>query len=262
MIQAGAGDRLAPPPLLRPGVTKVALIGTAPTVDFAPWHDESWAIWSHASSAEKWPRVDVAFEMHPECVWRESAHKQGYLKWLQRCRYPLVMLEQYPDIPSSVRFPQERLFAECHAMIGRERYGSHGDYMIHLALTMGAKEIGFFGMHYVDPVKDGDRMDQLIAIQFWIGVAAGRGVRLHIPKGNPIVSIPKENYGYESHSTQEKYQARLKREQAVARKPSPWEPVRPDRLVPSDGTGLRSLPPTLGLGHKPAPERWEQAVGA
>lgn len=261
MIAAGAGGKLAPPPLLRPGITKVALIGTASTVDFAPWHDASWAIWSHASSAEKWPRVDVAFEMHPECVWRECSHKSPYLKWLQRCRYPLVMLEQFPDIPASLRYPRERLFAECHAMFGREAYGSHGDYMIHLALSMGATEIGFFGMHYWDPVKDGDRMDQLISIQRWIGYAAGRGARLHIPQGNPIVSIPKELYGIESHATAEKYKARLKKEEAVARKPTPWEPIRTEQLTPSDGTGLRALPPTLGLGHKPAPEAWEK-VGA
>ena len=87
MIAAGAGGRLAPPPPTLPPVgvgrlRKIALIGTASTVDCAPWHDPTWEIWSHASSAAKWPRVDRSFEMHPECVWRESKHKKAYLKWL------------------------------------------------------------------------------------------------------------------------------------------------------------------------------------
>lgn len=263
MIAAGAGDTLRPPPPAVPTaglgrLRKIALIGTAPTVDFAPFYDPSWEIWSHASCAEKWPRVDRAFEMHPECVWRESPHKKHYLKWLQKCRYPLYMLEQFPDIDSSVRYPRERIFGECRSMIGRLHFGSHGDFMIALALAEGVTHLGLFGMHYIDPVKDGDRFDQLVAFKFWLGVAAGKGVHLVIPDGNPIFETPKEVYGLESHATSEKYRERLTREAAVARKPSPRDPVRVDRLAPSDGTGLRALPPTLKLGHKPAPEHWEQ----
>jgi hypothetical protein len=92
-------------------------------------------------------------------------------------------------------------------------------------------------------------------------VAAGKGVHLVIPDGNPVFETPKEVYGLESHATLEKYKARLKREQAVARKPTPWEPVRADTLTPSDGTGLRTMPPTLNLGHVPAPENWAQFDG-
>jgi hypothetical protein len=269
VIAAGAGGRLAPPPPALPAVgvgrlRKIALVGTAQTVDYAPWYDPTWEIWSHASSASKWPRVDRSFEMHPECVWRETTHKKQYLKWMQGCQHPLYMLEQFPDIKTSVRYPRERIFGECRAMVGRLHFGSHADFMIALALAEGVTHLGLFGVHYVDPVKDGDRLDQLVAVKFWLGVAAGKGVHLVIPEGNPIFSIPKEVYGLESHSTVEKYRERLKREQAVARKPSRREPVHVEALEPSDGTGLRTLPPTVNLGHKPAPEHWEQfeMVGA
>lgn len=261
IIAAGAGGHLAPPPPTFHGVRKIALIGTAPTVDFAPWYDPTWEIWSHASCAAKWPRVDRAFEIHPEAVWREQTHKKPYLKWLQRCAYPLYMLEKFPDIPASVRYPRERIFGECRSMIGRVHFGSTGDFMVALALAEGVTHLGLFGMHYVDPVKDGDRFEQLVAFKFWLGVAAGKGVHLVIPDGNPIFETPREVYGLESHATSEKYRTRLQREQAVARKPSPRDPMRVDRLMPSDGTGLRSLPPTANLGHKPAPEMWD-AIGA
>lgn len=270
MIAAGAGGRLAPPPPVVPTaglgrLRKIALIGTASTVDFAPWYDPTWEIWSHASSAEKWPRVDRAFEMHPECVWRETKHKKHYLKWLQAARVPVYMLEQFPDIAASVRYPRERLFAECRTMTGGTlHYGSHADFMIHLALSEGVTHLGLFGCHYVDPIKDGDRYEQLVAVKFWLGVAAGRGVQMVIPDGNPIFSTPKEVYGLESHATSAKYAERLKREQAIAKKPTARDPLRIAALTPSDGTQLRTLPPTIGLGHRPAPERWAEyeAVGA
>jgi hypothetical protein len=253
---------LAPPPPVLPPVgvgrlRKIALVGTAPTVDFTPWYDPTWEIWSHASSADRWPRVDRSFEMHPEAVWRESKHKSPYLKWLQHAAHPVYMLEQYPDIRASVRYPRERIFAECRSMIGRLHFGSHGDFMIALALAEGVTHLGLFGMHYIDPVKDGDRFEQLVAIKFWLGVAAGKGVHLVIPDGNPIFNTPKEVYGLESHSTSAKYAERLKREQRIAQAPTAREPFRSSQLRPSDGTGHRPLPPTVGLGHLPDPSMWD-----
>lgn len=239
---------------------KIALLGTAQSVDYAPWHDPTWEIWSHASCAERFKRVDRAFEMHPECVWRGPSHKAHYLKWLQRAPYPIYMLEQFPDIPMSVRYPRERLFAECRVMTGGTlHYGSHGDYMIHLALSEGVTHLGLFGMHYVNPVKDGDRLDQLLAIKFWLGVAAGKGVHLVIPDGNPIFSVPKELYGIESHSTLEKYEARLAKENAIAKNPLNRDPFRVAHLSPAEaGNKRRALPPNIDLGHKPDPEMWNK----
>jgi hypothetical protein len=249
-----------PPPPVRSGLRKIALIGSAPSVMNTPWYDESWEIWSHASLADMWPRVDRSFEMHPDHVWR-SPHKAHYLKWLKRATHPIHMLEQYPDIPSSRRFPLEQMRDECKAMIGREHIGSHTDYMIWQACREpNVAVIGLYGIHYIDPVKDGDRFDQLLAAKFWAGFACGRGIRLLIPTGNPMFDLPAEIYGCESHSTPEKYAARLKRERAVPRaKRTDGFGLGIEQLTPADGTQThRRLPPIPGLGIKPMPENWEQ----
>lgn len=204
-----------------------------------------------------WPRVDRSFEMHPECVWRGPEHKAHYLKWLQQCRHPVYMLEQYRDIPASIRYPREQVFDECKAMIGKPHFGSHGDFMIALAAReKNVSMIGLYGVEYISAVKDGDRFEQLLAFKFWLGYAAGRGIRVLVPTGNTVFDRPAEIYGLESHSTLEKYLARIEAEKRLEKTTANGHSV--ERLAQSDGTALRKLPPIPGLGHRPMPENWEQ----
>ena len=212
-------------------------------MEHAPWYDESYQIWSHAICMGQVKRVDRIFELHPAHVWRDHVKPQwpGYLEWLKKCPTPIYMMERHEDIPSSVRYPRERIYAMCQAMIGRKHFGSQADFMIALALSEGVRHIALYGIHYIDPVKDGDRLEQLLAIKFWLGVAAGRGVTLEIPDGNPIFDTPAEVYAFESHSTKAKYQAKLDREKALSIA-KPMTSGEIEKLVPSDGN-LRPLPP-------------------
>jgi hypothetical protein len=242
VVPKGVG-RLAPPP--PSGPKKVAIIGSAPTIEFAPWYDESYQIWSHAICMGQVKRVDRVFEMHPPLVWRDRVKPEwpGYYDWLKSCPYPVYMQEKYPEIPNSVRYPKERLFAGCRAMIGRVPIGSQADLMIALALAEGIRHIALYGIHYTSPVKDGDRLEQLLSIKFWLGVAAGRGVTLELPEGNPIFDTPADIYGYESHATAEKYAAKLTAQQALA-VAQPMGKAEIRQLVPvAEAKPLRALPP-------------------
>ena len=110
-----------PPPVPLTGLgrlRKIALVGSAETVEHAPWYDHTWEIWTHSVTIGRCKRITRVFEMHPEHVWRDHTKPQWptYLKWLQHCQYPLYMLEKHHDIPSSVRYPRERIFGEFDAL--------------------------------------------------------------------------------------------------------------------------------------------------
>jgi hypothetical protein len=186
------------------------------------------------------------FEMHPEHVWREHKKPQwsGYLQWLQRCPHPLYMLEKHADIPSSVRYPRERIFGECRSMIGRLHFGSQADFMIALALSEGVTHLGLFGVQYTAMADGVTRDEQLLAFKFWLGVAAGKGVQIVMPEGHPTFNIPAEVYGFESHSTPAKYEARLRAGHAVAVKDHDGT-VRPERLIPA--VNITHAPPPKGF---------------
>ena len=183
------------------GVKKIALIGTAPTVRHAPWSDPSWEIWAHASAARLCKRVDRYFDLHPEHVFSE-ARKNGqanYHAWLKSLTTPVYMQDRYPTIPASVRYPKERILAEFPRY-----FSSTFAWMVALALTEGATHLGVFGIHYQ---FGSEYAEQRPGAEFWLGLAAGRGVQIVNPEGSPLLREPARLYGYESH-TPELYAAR------------------------------------------------------
>lgn len=186
-----------PPPVIPAPVAglgrlrKIALIGSAPTVDLAPWYDPSWEIWAHATVHPFCKRVDRFFDLHP-WEWISGKPVPGYLEWLKTCKTPVYMQRKMKDVPASVRFPRERLLAEFPRY-----FTSHAAWMIALALTEGVTHLGFYGIHYA---LDEEHKKQRAGCEFWMGIAVGKGVQIVNPPGSPLLREPTWLYGYESHT--------------------------------------------------------------
>lgn len=227
-------------------------------MEFAPWHDPSWEIWTHAITSARCKRMDRVFEMHPEVCWREYVKPQwpDYLEWLRHCPRPLFMLEKHKDIPASIRYPRERIFGEHRGLLsGNVVFTSQTDFMIALALSEGVTHIGLFGVQYTAPIRDGDRNEQLLGLHYWAGVANGKGVSIVVPDGHP--SFIHEIYGMETHRTMEKYQARLKAEEKVKKQRGGVEALR---QTPPD---VPKAPPAgvIVEDRAEAEKRWHELVG-
>lgn len=261
MIKRGDGGYTPPPPSSPTAglgrLRKIAIIGSAESSEHAPHHDPTWEMWTHAVTIGRCKRIDRVFEMHPEHVWREHTKPQWptYVQWLQRCPYPVYMLEKHADIPTSVRYPRERLFGEYRGVLGgRLVFTSQTDFMIALALSEGVTHIGLFGVQYTAPIKDGERNEQLLGLHYWAGVASGKGVALVLPEGHP--SFVHQIYGMETHATKDLYAARLAAEQAVMTK------TGRQTLRPSTPGALRTPPARFGVdeSREAASARWDQAT--
>ena len=196
-LRVGA-PRIAPmerPPTYEPPglgrLRKIAIIGTAATYPFAPFHDPSWEIWAHSSAVPVCPRVDRIFDLHPKHIWKGKKHwHKDYAGFLATCPVPIYMQERFKDVPQSVRYPRERILSEFR------RYAtSQTAWMIALALTEGVTHLGFYGVHYA---HEDERDWQLACAEYWIGLAEGRGVVICLPPGCPMLHN-KRLYGYESH---------------------------------------------------------------
>lgn len=179
-----------PPGLGR--LRKIALIGTAGTWAYAPFHDPSWEIWAHSSAIPLCPRVDRIFDLHPKTVWqkKKSWHKH-YQRFLRECPVPIYMHQHYKEIPQSIRFPREQILSEF-----RRYFSSQAAWMMALALTEGVTHLGFFGIHYA---FSAERTSQRHGCEYWMGFCEGRGVQLVIPPGCPLLHEPKLLYGYENY---------------------------------------------------------------
>ena len=151
---------------------KVAVIGLSPkTHDEAPWSDPEWQKYGLPWDEGYWPRLDCAFEMHDlRLLTSEHCHrKPGYLKRLQ----------ELPRLYTQDNYP----FEEVAKSIGAYYFNSSIAYAMALAIHEGAEEIGVWG---VDLVADEEYAYQKPNMEYLIGFARGKGIRVHIPEKSSL----------------------------------------------------------------------------
>ena len=175
---------------------KIALCGShsASLVD-APWTDPSWEFWGHASSRGWYRRrPDRYFDLHPPACWDRAGKGDGYTKFLSQNTVPIYMQKKYPEVPASVEYPKRRILMEFGD--GRPYFTNQAAWMIALAMTEGVDAIGLFGINYS---TQSEYARQRGSLEYWLGRAVGRGVRLVLPEQCSLLQDPLPLYGYESH---------------------------------------------------------------
>lgn len=157
----------------------------------APWEDKSWELWGlpwHRGYAARMHRL---FEMHDLRHWRAKVHKvysDEYLKQLGEADVPLYMQEAYPEVPNALAYPFERVIAE----VG-DYFNSSLGYMVALAITEGTEEIGVFGVDLVAPDEYGYQKPNM---EYLLGVARGKGIKVTIPKGSGLCKFNPRGTGF------------------------------------------------------------------
>jgi len=175
---------------------KVAIVGFAGTTrHLAPYDDKSYEIWClNEAHRQPWmKRISRWFQVHQRWDWLKQNNQsyREHAEWLTKKEhpFPIYMLEKYPDVPSSVEYPLEAIAAKLLPNVRRGRNWEEGvrnDYftssfawMCALALYDGFKTIEVYGF---EMSTDTEYRYQKGSTEFWLGVAAGMGVRVLIPK--------------------------------------------------------------------------------
>lgn len=173
---------------------KAAIIGAGLDRVDAPWADPTWCVWA---LNEIWQmRYHRHFELHPMAV--QSVRE---LRWLERCPVPCYVLDladsQRLDVPddrpdpvgnperdyrrfagvaNAVEYPKARVLAATN---GREYFTNSFAYQLALALADGFEEIGLWGVGLYEGSAR-ERTAELACLEYWMGVADGRGVKLTV----------------------------------------------------------------------------------
>ena len=101
---------------------------------------------------------------------------------------PLIAPFKYAEIPKSEAFPIE----ECVKEFGYPYFSNSICYMIAYALMKGAKELEFYG---VNQAGSHEYSEERGGVEYWIGVAIGRGVKVTINGKNSNLLMYKGRYG-------------------------------------------------------------------
>lgn len=160
---------------------KVAIVGLSQSSrHLAPWKSPEWELWGLAWDTERY-RFHRTFEMHDRADLEKfyGDRLEAYLEKASYCNR-LYTPETYP-------------FDAVAADVG-DYWCSSIAYMLALAIHEGAEEIGVYG---VSMAGDDEYGYQKPNCEYLIGLARGRGIKVHIPDVSPLckfVSPPDRNY--------------------------------------------------------------------
>jgi hypothetical protein len=118
------------------------------------------------------------------------------LKWLKTATVPVVTSRAHPGYPGLVEFP----LADVLTDMPMGYFNSTAAYAIAYALHAGAKKITCFGMDFTYPDAH-DAEKGRACVEFWLGVAAERGVQISLPKTTSLMDAMNPQalrfYGYD-----------------------------------------------------------------
>lgn len=171
---------------------KIALIGYAPNVRFAPWNDPTYEIWGLNDQIFTMPRVDVLFELHSPDVIKAEGHWDK----LKTVKIPVIMQDHYDDIPTSVKYPMD-LVEQTFIVPGTDRpyLTCSASLMLAVALVMAPRpeSIDVYG---VDMAQDGEFAHQRPSCEYFLGIARGLGIKTSVQFSSDLLKA-RFIYGFE-----------------------------------------------------------------
>lgn len=176
---------------------KVCILGASSTDEPLPFDDETYelwgcnALWRRACDPYGYFRADRWFELHPF-----KAQSTRDLEQIRACPIPLYTLPEGVDLetwdaPMAVVYPFQRA-----AKMGRAYFTNTFAFQVALAIAEGFTTIALANIW----LEGGRELCvERACLEFWLGVAIGRGVHVEIPTTGKMLSHPYV-YGYDYYA--------------------------------------------------------------
>jgi hypothetical protein len=164
---------------------QVYILGKADGWEDAPFyynHEsvQTWGLNTHILTRP----LDIVFEPHDVEWWLENWDKveawhkveRGYPKHIEKVNemeIPYLTLKHYDFIPTSLPYP----VGDICKHFGIDYFAGGVDYMIAYAIYKRVRKIDIYGVH---TTYDNEYDHQKPSLEFWIGVAIGRGIKVKV----------------------------------------------------------------------------------
>lgn len=165
----------------------------------AAYCDEVWGINAVAGVLQ----CDRVFHMDDvriqeiRAAARPDSNIARMLDWLKPHRGPVITSRAHPDYPGLVEFPLEAVLAD----LGHDYINNTAAAAVCYAIHVGVAKISLFGCDFTYPnAHDAER--GRACVEFWLGYARARGIRLAIAKTSSLMDAlhPRAErlYGYDT----------------------------------------------------------------
>jgi len=169
---------------------------TKPTA-IKPRYDEVWGL--NQQATWKGIELDKCFIMDDLKLRMPFYAGYDFVNWLKTYPKPIITSKAYDEFPTSEAYPIKEIAHYFGLPLGCAMY-STPDYMIALAIFMGATQIDLYG---VDMVSKEIPPEMFLGTAAWIGAAQARGVYVRSFVGsafqyitNPGIAMESGLYGY------------------------------------------------------------------
>lgn len=202
---------------------KVCIMGFAPHWTQTPFDNPEYEIWTLNEAYKLFQtipnsRADRWFEIHsPDSP---SKNTKAHTDFLKNCKVPIYMQEHYDDIPMSVEYPRQAIkdyfnqqFIVYEGGSAFTEFSNSIAWMIALAIYEGFETIMVTG---VDMAQTDEYAWQRSSCSFFIGFAAGRGIKIIIPQASELCKFP-QDYGFETDN-QVRIKMKARKKELIQRK--------------------------------------------
>jgi len=185
---------------------KVTIMGFAPSWVDTKFDDPDMEVWTlnEAYQLLKTKNIPVDrigrwFEIHNP--YSPSKNIEAHHKFLKELKIPLVMNKKYEEFPMCIEYPRQEIkdyFNNSFVIddVGSEytEYSNSISWMVALAIFEGYNEVHITG---VDMAQEQEYAFQRASCSFFIGFAAGKGIKVLIPKTSELCKFP-QDYGFDT----------------------------------------------------------------
>ncbi len=190
---------------------KVAIVGFTDSRSLAPFNDPEFSIWGLNALfllGETVPRADLWFDLHPAHLIEADEKRSA---WYKATTMPLLLQEAHEDFPHSEKFPAQQVRKEFGDMFvkdpGEFRYFTSSIAWMAAYALHAVPDLEELHMYGVDMAADHEYRHQRACVEFWLGIAMGRGVKVYVPDTCDLLKSTHE-YGF---GTDSGLRAKLKR---------------------------------------------------
>ena len=170
---------------------RLAIVGKATSWVMAPWGEPGVEIWGMNEKSRNQPLSAFTrwFQLHnPEYLerfWPPGIEDLSET-WSTERDMPVYMDKHYPEYPDSVSYPK----IEVEALTSHGGYhASSFDWMLALGILEGFERIDLYGIDLRSWQLTGEPVSARACLEYWIGVAEGRGIEVEIYGRSDVLKI-------------------------------------------------------------------------
>ncbi len=160
---------------------RVNIVGSAPGWEDAP--NDNGYVWA-VNNVHLLRDVDLIIDVHSNRINPDIKKDQVHMKVLKSKQIPTYAMDEIEGSTHVKKYPLDEIIEEFDT----DYFGCGIDYMIALAIYLGAKEIHIYGVWLA---LESEYAHQKPTVEFWLGIAKGRGIKVRVHgKKSQIMRTP------------------------------------------------------------------------